>query len=137
MAELIELLQTSNTNEHDNILSEICRRTKSYDSIEELFNLNGCETLFPFLRSETEGIINKALSVFANCTNLDERWRKAVSKVTAQKMKFFIEGFFSKCDQIRRKLRIWSHLLKKSSMENFTFCAVILVCIQIRSCYVL
>ena len=45
---------------------------------------------------------------------------------TAQKMKFFIKGFFSKCDQIRRKLRIWSHLLKKSLMENFIFFAVTL-----------
>ena len=39
-------------------------------------------------------------------------------------MKFFIEDFFSKCDQIHKKLRIWSHLLKKSLMENFIFCAV-------------
>ena len=31
---------------------------------------------------------------------------------------FSIKNFFSKCDQIR-KLRIWPHLLKKSSMENF------------------
>ena len=38
-----------------------------------------------------------------------------------KKMKFSIKGFFSKCDQIRRKLRIWSHLLKKSLMENFIF----------------
>ena len=30
---------------------------------------------------------------------------------TAQKMKFSIMDFFSKCDQIRRKLRIWSHLV--------------------------
>ena len=44
---------------------------------------------------------------------------------TAQKMKFSIEDFFSKCDQIRRKLLIWSHLLKKPLMENFIFCAVI------------
>ena len=43
---------------------------------------------------------------------------------TIQKMKFSIKGFISKCDQIRRKLRIWSHLLKKSLMENFIFCAV-------------
>ena len=43
---------------------------------------------------------------------------------TAQKMKFSIKDFFSKCDQIRRKLWIWSHLLKKSLMENFMFCAV-------------
>ena len=45
-------------------------------------------------------------------------------KLTAQKMKFSMKDFFSKCDQIRRKLRIWSHLLKKSLMENFLFCAV-------------
>ena len=28
------------------------------------------------------------------------------------------------CDQIRRKLRIYSHLLKKSLNENFVFCGV-------------
>ena len=42
---------------------------------------------------------------------------------TAQKMKFSIKDFFSKCDQIRRNLQNWSHLLKKSLMENFIFCA--------------
>ena len=44
--------------------------------------------------------------------------------ITAQKMKFFIKNLFSKRDQIRSFLRIWSHLLKKSLMENFIFCAV-------------
>ena len=38
-------------------------------------------------------------------------------------MKVSIEDFFSKCDQIRSFLRIWSHLLKKSLIENFIFCA--------------
>ena len=38
---------------------------------------------------------------------------------TAQK--FSIKDFFSKYDQIRSFLRIWSHLLKKSLMENFIF----------------
>ena len=46
---------------------------------------------------------------------------------TTQKIKFSNKDFFSKYDQIRRFLRIWSHLLKKSLMENFTFCAVYLV----------
>ena len=42
----------------------------------------------------------------------------ALSFVTAQKMKFSIEDFFSKCDQI-------FHIYwKKSSMEIFIFCAV-------------
>ena len=39
-------------------------------------------------------------------------------------MKFSIKDFFSKYVQIRW-LRIWSHLLKKSLMENFIFCAVL------------
>ena len=39
-------------------------------------------------------------------------------------MKFSIKDFFSKCDQISRKLRIWSRLLKKSLMEIFIFCAM-------------
>ena len=43
---------------------------------------------------------------------------------TVQKMKFCIKDFFSKCDQIRRELWIWSHLLKKSLMENFIVCAM-------------
>ena len=46
---------------------------------------------------------------------------------TAQKMKFPITDFFSKRDQIRSFLRIWSHLRKKSVMENFIFCAVTIV----------
>ena len=43
---------------------------------------------------------------------------------SAQKMKFSIKDFFSKCDQSRRKLRIWTHLLEKPLMENFISCAV-------------
>ena len=43
-------------------------------------------------------------------------------------MKFIIKDFFSKCDQIRSKLRIWSYLLKKSLMDNFIFCAVYIAC---------
>ena len=38
---------------------------------------------------------------------------------TAQRMKFYIKDFFSKCDQIRKKPRVWSYLLKKSLMENY------------------
>ena len=40
----------------------------------------------------------------------------------AQKMKFSIKDFFIKCEQIYRKLQIWSNLVKKSLMENF-FCS--------------
>ena len=51
---------------------------------------------------------------------------RALCMTLHQKMKFCIKDFFSECDQIRRKLRISSHLLKKSLMENFIFfCSVI------------
>ena len=51
-------------------------------------------------------------------------WDYWLENLTAPKMKFPIKDFFSKCDQIRRKLWIWWHLLKKSLMEKFIFCAV-------------
>ena len=38
---------------------------------------------------------------------------------TAQKMIFSVKGFVSICEQIRSS----SHLLSKSLMENFIFCA--------------
>ena len=47
-----------------------------------------------------------------------------ISGNTAQNMKFSIKDFFSKRERIRRKLRIWSHLLKESLMKSFIFCAV-------------
>ena len=39
-------------------------------------------------------------------------------------MKFSIKDFFSKYDQIRRKLRIYLDLLKKSLIDDFIFCVV-------------
>ena len=42
----------------------------------------------------------------------------------AQKMKFSIKIFFSDCDQMCRKMWIWSHLLEKTLMENFILYAV-------------
>ena len=45
-------------------------------------------------------------------------------ETTTQKIKFSIIDFFCKCEQIRSFLRIWSHILNKSLMEDFIFCAV-------------
>ena len=41
--------------------------------------------------------------------------------LTARKMKFSIKDFFSKCDQIRSFLPIWSPLMKKSLLETWFF----------------
>ena len=47
-----------------------------------------------------------------------------IEPFTAQEMKFSIKDFFSKCDQIRSFLGIWSYLLKKSLMKNVIFFVV-------------
>ena len=39
---------------------------------------------------------------------------------TAQKMEFSITEFLIECNQIRSFLQISSHLLKKSTIENFS-----------------
>ena len=52
---------------------------------------------------------------------------KELSKIFTKlhkKMKLPIKDFFSKYDQVCRFLWIWSHLQRKSLMENFNFCAV-------------
>ena len=62
----------------------------------------------------------------------EQRFLRAISQffetvtltTTTEKMKFPIKDFFSKCDQIRKKLRSWLHLLKESLTENFIFSGV-------------
>ena len=61
----------------------------------------------------------------ANQCNSRLKWVKEGNKEghinsSAQKNpKFSFKDWLSKCDQIRKKLRIWSYLLKESLMENF------------------
>ena len=54
----------------------------------------------------------------------DNNKNKSTMMITAQKTRFPIKNFFSKCDQIRSFWRIWLHLLKKPLIENFVFCTV-------------
>ena len=69
-------------------------------------------------------IIKQELKSVLELASLDSFFLMQNITNTAQKMKFSIKDFFSKCNQIQSFLRIWSHLIKKSLMENFIFCAV-------------
>ena len=53
--------------------------------------------------------------------SITENFPSTLTTHTAQKNEVSIKDFFSRCDQIRRFLRIWYYLLKKSLMENFIF----------------
>ena len=57
---------------------------------------------------------------------------------TARKVNFSITDFFSKYDQICSFLRVQSHLLKKSVMENCISCAVFGPTLEayLRPCYI-
>ena len=59
-------------------------------------------------------------AIYINVLNINLNSLKLTIN-NAQKMKFYIVDFLSKCDQIHRKLRIWSHLMTKYLMENFIF----------------
>ena len=70
------------------------------------------------------------------CHKLYHIWKNHCSScifvytlITAQKVKFSIKDFFSKCNQIRIFLRIWSNLLKKCLIEKKTsfFCRMDIV----------
>ena len=50
------------------------------------------------------------------------RWELFLWLATAQKNEVVVKDFFSKCDQIRMKLRIRPHLPKRFLMKNFIFC---------------
>ena len=54
----------------------------------------------------------------------------SLSLTAQKKMMFSIKDFFRKFDQTRSFMRIWSHLPRKSLMENYVFCRVfdIIVC---------
>ena len=67
-------------------------------------------------------VLRRPINFHMSYKSLANPYYPPCSGNTAQKMKFSITDFFSKCDQIRSFLRIWSHLLKKSVMGNLIFC---------------
>ena len=81
---------------------------------------------FPLFRITSAGTFFKRFDAIVFRSALTPRQISMIEPFpnTPQKMKFSINDFFSKCDQIRCLVRIWSHLLKKSLMENFIFYAM-------------
>ena len=59
-------------------------------------------------------------------------WTKFLTVDHCTKMKFSVKDFFSKSGWIRSFLWIWSHLLIKSLMKDFSFCAADSVMLEIR-----
>ena len=83
-----------------------------------------------FVSSRTSGypddlLMNSLVSgIWNSCSSIGWESLNWVCTTAHKKMKFSITDFFSKFDQTCRKLRICSHLLRKSVMENFSFCVL-------------
>ena len=60
--------------------------------------------------------------------------RLVIININAEKITFRIKDFFSKCDQICRKLWIGSDLLKKSLTEDCILCALLSVIKSLKKC---
>ena len=77
----------------------------------------------PWLHKDKASKIRLTLVACVECTPYTFLWNTKfyMKCYTAQKMKFPIKDFSSKCDEIRSFLQIWSHLPEKSFMENIIF----------------
>ena len=92
---------------------------------------------FLFLTFEHERLFENQLSVNRSSMKISQRNNifnngfNNFNAIHCSKNEVSFKDFFGKCDQICRKLRIQSHLQKKSLRENFIFCAVILTIFSI------
>ena len=81
------------------------------------------------LPAKKERSIMSIIIFFYSCSNtffIDLTGKKIMSMLiktneSLHKKMFSIKEFFSKCDQIRSFLRMWSHLLKKKLYEKLYF----------------
>ena len=94
-----------------------CFPVKFAKFLRELIFKNICERL---LLKKVWRLLRGFLRNFYNMQNIT--WKVHITK--SQHKKWRIKNFLSKYYQIRSFLWLWSHLLKKSLLENFIFCAV-------------
>ena len=110
----------------ESLFNEVARKTSTDERV--FVHWKDCITFFSLqlLWKNTYSIINRHSKAQINFLelsgneSLDLRNFYGTTHHT-QKMKFSVKDLFSKCDQIRSFLRIWSHLPKKSWMENLIF----------------
>ena len=105
----------------DNYLQKYWTRV-NYLNLSQIFLCSVCWNLL---------CIKKSISFFVWCLSLkgvkhsDTRLLPQYFQIKHHSLHKKMKFSFSKCDQIRSFLRVWSHLRKKSLMENFIFSVVI------------
>ena len=89
---------------------KFCKIFKNIFCTEHLLSLSFCHS---------------RMSSNLKCSIFSSSSISLLSFFTAQKRKLSIRDFFGKCEQIHSFVSICSHLLKKSFMESFIFCTML------------
>ena len=111
------------------VITSLCLNTWSVVNLMKFITL--ASLIFRFKKSPDQFKMTCLIKYVFKYNYFLTRWRKLKESFTAQKMKFSIKYFFSKCEQIRRKLRIWSHLLKNPQWKTLIFVQYLLLCLYI------
>lgn len=77
LVELVKELDSKNLKKVEETLLELVKKTKSKEDVQRLFILDTFPRLFNLLSYESLRV--PALSILANCANLDDNWRETVS----------------------------------------------------------
>lgn len=104
---LLSAIKSQNVQKRQDALLELRKRSKSGDDITELYDLECGEMLLDLLEEENGKYYTVILSIFANCTNINENWRQLVS--------FILEAiFFFKFGQT------WIYILFFATQYSFS-----------------
>ena len=103
------------------------KKTQMKRDKEKLINQKFCRLVFDTIFALFLHLIfpSNAIAYFTQVISYHEYLSEVFT--LHKKTKFSIKDFSSKYDHMYCSLRIWSHLLEKSLMGNFIFCAVLIV----------
>ena len=76
---LLCAIKSQNIQKRQEALLELRKRSKSAEDTTSLYNLEFGDTLLDLLDEENGKYNIVILSIFANCTNVNENWRQLVS----------------------------------------------------------
>ena len=107
-----------------------CETQQIYKETSLSLRLNNLSAQHVILKTHIVRCLTNRTRLLKHFSPLDSFSKLKIGMLFSMKILFELGAkneawdFFSKYDQIRKKLRIWSHLLKKSLMKNLIFCVV-------------
>ena len=79
LSNLLSAIKSQNVQKRQEALLQLRKRSKSVDDVTHLYDLECGDTLLDLLEEENGKYYIVVLSIFANCTNINENRRQLVS----------------------------------------------------------